>query len=82
MHDYVRLDKEKVYEHFKKDATDIEKFIKAVLVYLKNIDIPLASISHFSHPSLQFRAPFYLQTKSRSCGPFRAERCAHLNRLN
>ena len=35
VHDYVRLDKEKVYEHFKKDATDIEKFIKAVLVYLK-----------------------------------------------
>lgn len=35
VHDYVRLDKEKVYEHFKKDAADIEKFIKFVLVYLK-----------------------------------------------
>lgn len=35
VHDYVRLDKEKVYEHFKKDAADIEKFIKAVLIYLK-----------------------------------------------
>lgn len=35
VHDYVRLDKEKVYEHFKKDVVDIEKFIKAVLIYLK-----------------------------------------------
>lgn len=35
VHDYVRLNKEKVYEHFKKDAVDIEKFIKAVLIYLK-----------------------------------------------
>lgn len=35
VHDYVRLDKEKVYEHFKKDAVDIEKFIKFVLIYLK-----------------------------------------------
>lgn len=35
VHDYVRLDKDKVYEHFKKDAADIEKFIKYILVYLK-----------------------------------------------
>lgn len=36
VHDYVRLDKEKVYEHFKNDAADIEKFVKFVLLYLKN----------------------------------------------
>lgn len=35
VHDYVRLDKEKVYEHFKKDAADIEKFTKFILLYLK-----------------------------------------------
>lgn len=35
VHDYVRLDKEKVYEHFKKDAADIEKFAKFILLYLK-----------------------------------------------
>lgn len=35
VHDYVRLDKEKVYEHFKKDVVDMEQFTKFVLLYLK-----------------------------------------------
>lgn len=35
VHDYVKLDNAKVYLHFKKDAGDIEKFLKYILKYLK-----------------------------------------------
>lgn len=35
VHDYLKIDNDKVFQHFKKDAGDIEKFIKYILQYLK-----------------------------------------------
>lgn len=35
VHDYVEIDNEKVYQHFKNDAGDIEKFMRHVVKYLK-----------------------------------------------
>lgn len=35
VHDYVKLDQQKVYEHFKKDAGDIEKFMRYIVRYVE-----------------------------------------------
>lgn len=34
VHGYIDLDKNKVFEHFKKDAGDIEKFMKYIVKYI------------------------------------------------
>lgn len=34
VHDYVKLDDQKVFEHFKKDAGEIEKFVQYAVKYL------------------------------------------------
>lgn len=35
VHDYVKLDNAKVFEHFKKDSADIEKFLRYVAKFLR-----------------------------------------------
>lgn len=34
VHGYIDLDEKKVFEHFKKDAGDIEKFVKYIVKYI------------------------------------------------
>lgn len=36
VHDYVKLNNEKVFVHFKKDSKDIETFLKYIVKYLRN----------------------------------------------
>lgn len=36
VHDYIKLDNEKIFEHFKNDAKDIEKFMKYIIKCRKN----------------------------------------------
>lgn len=35
VHDYLKLDYEKVYQHFKEDTRDLEQFLKYIARYLK-----------------------------------------------
>lgn len=35
VHDYITIDQEKVYEHFKKDFKDIEKFLQHIVRFLE-----------------------------------------------
>lgn len=35
VHDYVKLDNQKVYAHFRNDVNDIERFVRYILRYLK-----------------------------------------------